>query len=131
MIYIDRERERWLQAAKNGIEKPVMRYALESDGWEFRKLLKENNTTVERVVELVQADRDGRCVVLPCDNETPSNGDRIRRMSDEELCGTIYAVQKALCIHFAKALGFPIEELKFEEDAPDILERLQQPAKEG
>lgn len=69
------------------------------------------------------------CVFGPCDNETPSRGDRIRRMSDEELSGTIYTMQKALCIHFAKTLGFPIEELKFEEDAPDILEWLKQPAK--
>lgn len=60
-----------------------------------------------------------------------TNADRIREMSDEELCGTIYTMQKALCIHFAKALGFPIEELKFEEDASDILEWFQQPAKEN
>lgn len=67
---------------------------------------------------------------IDTDPEIITNADRIREMSDEELCGTIYTMQKALCIHFAKALGFPIEELKFEEDAPDILEWLQQPAKE-
>ena len=72
-----------------------------------------------------------KCKPEVCNSAVPmTNADRIREMSDEELCGTIYAAQKALCVHFAKALGFPIEELKFEEDAPDILEWLQQPAKE-
>ena len=61
---------------------------------------------------------------------TETNADRIRRMSDEELAKQLYDMQKQLCIHFAKAVGFPVEELQFQEDAPDILDWLQQPAEE-
>lgn len=59
-----------------------------------------------------------------------TNADRIRRMSDEELAKQLYDIQKQLCVHFAKAVGFPVEELQFQESAPDILDWLQQPAEE-
>ena len=58
-----------------------------------------------------------------------TNADRIRAMSDEELAKTIYGMQKDLCKHFAEAVGYK-GPLEFDEDAPDILDWLKQPAKE-
>lgn len=40
------------------------KYALMLDGRAFRNILSENKITVKRIIELAEADRDGRCVVL-------------------------------------------------------------------
>ena len=57
-----------------------------------------------------------------------TNADKIRSMSDKELAKTLYEMQKNLCRHFAEAIGYT-DTLKSNEDAPDILNWLQQPAK--
>lgn len=64
------------------------------------------------------------------DFDPKTNADRIRRMSDEELAKQLYDMQKQLCVYFAKTVGFPVEELQFQEDAPDILNWLQQSVEE-
>lgn len=71
------------------------------------------------------------CVQGPCPYETPSNADHIRSMTDEELCGKLYDMQKAVARKIAEIMGFHSEELNFADEAPDILEYLKQPYKEG
>ena len=56
-----------------------------------------------------------------------TNADRIRAMSDEELAKALYRMQKEVCTHIAIAAGFSPEELDFADEAPDILDWLQQP----
>ena len=69
------------------------------------------------------------CVMGPCPEQKLSNADRIRSMSDEELAKALYRMQKDLCRYLAKAIGYT-DPLEFDEDAPDILNWLQQPAEE-
>lgn len=68
------------------------------------------------------------CVFGPCDNETPSNGDKLRRMSDEELAEWLtYPV----CKHADCALKCPvIPENKNIKCVQNILNWLRQPAEE-
>lgn len=47
------------------MERGAREYALMVDGQFLRELIEKNGTTVERIVELVEADRSGRCVVPP------------------------------------------------------------------
>lgn len=68
------------------------------------------------------------CVFGPCDDETPSNADRIRSMSDEELAD---AMSKEIMFTVCDAVC----EGKCRETTEDgckrkILEWLQRPAKE-
>lgn len=63
--------------------------------------------------------------------EPMTNGDRIRAMTDEELAKALFGMQKELCRHIATAVGFPPEELDFADDAPDILNWLEQPAEKS
>ena len=72
-----------------------------------------------------------KCKPKICGNVVPiTNADRIRAMSDEELAKQLYDMQKQLCVYFAKTVGFPVEELQFQENAPDILDWLRQTAEE-
>ena len=68
------------------------------------------------------------CVMGPCPYETPSNADRIRAMSDEELVDTLYGLQKEIARHVVIRLGYPGKILAFEESSPQLLEWLKQPA---
>lgn len=70
-------------------------------------------------------------VVVQCGAyKTPmTNADRIRTMSNEELANALYGMQKDLCRHIVTEIGYP-GELDFADDAPDLLEWLQQPAEE-
>lgn len=76
--------------------------------------------------------RIGSGLIWPCGAYRPkvtTNADRIRAMSDEELAKVLYGMQKDLCSHLAEAIGYT-DPLEFDEDAPDILNWLQQPAEE-
>ena len=58
------------------------------------------------------------CVWNPCDSQTPSNADRIRSMSDEELdC-------------FLHKVTYGMDECPYEYGSEKALEWLQQPAEE-
>lgn len=59
----------------------------------------------------------------------PTNADRIRAMSDEELAKVLYRMQKDLCRRLTEAIGYT-EPFEFDEDASNILNWLQQPAEE-
>lgn len=59
-----------------------------------------------------------------------TNADQIRAMSDEELAKYLYQMQKNILRHVATVIGYS-EEFDFADEAPDLLEWLQQPAKEG
>lgn len=61
--------------------------------------------------------------------DKPTNADHIRSVSDEELAKVLYRMQKDLCRRLTEAIGYT-EPLEFDEDAPDILNWLQQPAEE-
>lgn len=71
------------------------------------------------------------CVMGPCPHETLSNADRIRAMSDEELAETLYGLQKEVCRFMAIRLKYPVEKLKFEENLPELIDWLKQPAEES
>ena len=59
------------------------------------------------------------CVWNPCDSQTPSNADRIRSMSDEELdC-------------FLHKVTYGMDECPYEYGSEKALEWLQQPAEES
>ena len=59
------------------------------------------------------------CVWSPCYSQTPSNADRIRSMSDEELdC-------------FLHKVTYGMDECPYEYGSEKALEWLQQPAEEG
>ena len=70
------------------------------------------------------------CVDGPCLDDTPTNGDRIRGMTDEELAQALYAIQKSTCVYVLGIIGISKEKINFSENAPDILKWLKQPAKE-
>ena len=58
------------------------------------------------------------CVWNPCDSQTPSNADRIRSMTDEELdC-------------FLHKVTYGMDECPYEYGSEKALDWLQQPAKE-
>ena len=60
-----------------------------------------------------------RCVWSPCYSQTPSNADRIRSMTDEELnC-------------FLHKVTYGMDECPYEYGSEKALEWLQQPAEEG
>ena len=59
-----------------------------------------------------------------------TNADRIRAMSDEELAETLYGLQKEVCRFMAIRLKYPVEKLIFEENLPELIDWLQQPAEE-
>lgn len=67
------------------------------------------------------------CVEGPCGDQMPSNADKIRAMSDEELAKYLYQMQKNILRYVATVIGYS-EEFDFADEAPDLLEWLQQPA---
>lgn len=71
------------------MERGTREYALMVDGQFFRDLVEKNGTTVERIVELVEADRKGRCVVLQtnCNNteKTLKYGDIVYQADKERI----------------------------------------------
>lgn len=71
------------------------------------------------------------CVMGPCPEQALSNADRIRTMSDEELAETLYGLQKEVCRFMAIRLKYPVEKLKFEENLPELIDWLKQPAEES
>ena len=58
-----------------------------------------------------------------------TNADKIREMSDEELAKYLYQMQKNILRYVATVIGYS-EEFDFADEAPDLLEWLQQPAEE-
>lgn len=60
-----------------------------------------------------------------------TNAGRIRAMSDEELAETLYGLQKEVCRFMAIRLKYPVEKLKFEENLPELIDWLKQPADES
>lgn len=74
---------------------------------------------LERLEELVKADRAGRLVVLPS-NKALTNADRIRAATNQQLAKLLYDNQKEFCRLMYKNLGFEAE-LEFSEDYSDIL----------
>ena len=59
-----------------------------------------------------------------------TNADKIRAMSDEELAKYLYQMQKNILRHVATVIGYS-EEFDFADEAPDLLEWLQQPCEGG
>ena len=59
-----------------------------------------------------------------------TRADKFRAMSDEELAKYLYQMQKNVLRHVATVMGYS-EEFDFADEAPDLLEWLQQPAEEG
>lgn len=53
------------------IGKGAEKIALMEDGYFLRKIIEESGITIDRLCKLAQADRDGRCVVLPCADVAP------------------------------------------------------------
>ena len=73
----------------------------------------------KRIVALMEADKDGRLVVLPF-NKALTNADRIRAATNQQLAKLLYDNQKEFCRLMYKNLGFE-DELEFSEDYSDIL----------
>lgn len=73
----------------------------------------------KRIVALMEADRDGRLVVLPS-KKALTNADRIRAATNQQLAKLLYDNQKEFCRLMYKNLGFE-DELEFSEDYSDIL----------
>ena len=77
--------------------------------------------------------RTGAGLTCPCGAYRPktiTNADRIRAMSDEEMAETLYGVQKEVCRFMAIRMKYPVEKLKFEENLPELIDWLKQPAEE-
>ena len=55
-----------------------------------------------------------------------TNADKIREMRDEELAKYLYQMQKNILRYVATVIGYS-EEFDFADEAPDLLEWLQQP----
>lgn len=83
----------------------------------------------KRIVKLMEADKDGRLVVLPSDKAL-TNADRIRAATNQQLAKLLYDNQKEFCRIMYKNLGFE-DELNFSEDYSDILAWLNAPSKEA
>lgn len=83
---------------------------------------------IEHMRELLQAEQDGRLVVVPC-NKALTNADRMRTSTNQQLAKQIYETQKELCRMLYKKLGFE-DELNFSEDYSDILAWLNAPQEE-
>ena len=88
-----------------------------------------DTSIVERIRELLKADKDGRVVVLP-PNKALTNADCMRAATNQQLAKQIYDNQKKLCRMIYKNLGFE-DELNFSEDYSDILAWLNAPSKEA
>lgn len=73
----------------------------------------------KRIVALMEADRDGRLVVLPS-KKALTNADRIRAATNQQLAKLLYDNQKEFCRLMYKNLGFE-DKLEFSEDYSDIL----------
>lgn len=99
-------------------------YALEES-----KTLTEQLALLNRIRDLVEADRAGRLVVLPFNNAL-TNADRIRAATNQQLAKLLYDNQKEFCRLMYKNLGFE-DELNFSEDYSDILAWLNAPSKEA
>ena len=84
---------------------------------------------LDRLEELVKADKDGRLVVLPS-NKALTNADRMRTATNQQLAKQLYDNQKEFCRILYKNLGFG-DELTFSEDYSDILAWLNAPEKIG
>lgn len=83
----------------------------------------------KRIVALMEADRDGRLVVLPS-NKALTNADCIRAATNQQLAKLLYDNQKEFCRLMYKNLGLE-DELTFSEDYSDILAWLNAPSKEA
>ena len=73
------------------------------------------------------------CVWSPCASQTPSNADRIRSMSDEELVVFLdgFSSQCIECAEHGKNESCPIYKEGHYCRPQEVMEWLQQPAKEG
>lgn len=70
----------------------------------------------------------GECTASFCEyrRKKQTNADKIREMSDEELAKYLYQMQKNILRYVATVIGYS-EEFDFADEAPDLLEWLQQP----
>lgn len=84
---------------------------------------------IEHMRELLQAEQDGRLVVVPY-NKGLTNADRMRTLTNQQLAKQIYDNQKEFCRMLYKKLGFE-DELNFSEDYSDILSWLNAPQEES
>lgn len=64
------------------------------------------------------------CVLGPCSHETPSNADRIRAMSDEELAKLLWKTGR----NYRAVCADPV--VDFREHSAELMEWLKQPVKE-
>ena len=85
--------------------------------------------TFKRIVVLMEADRDGRLVVLPS-KKALTNADRIRATTNQKLAKLIKKKKKEFCRLMYKNLGFE-DELELSEDYSDILAWLNATSKEA
>ena len=82
------------------------------------------NDWCEKVIDSPDQDMQRDCQYF-CEK---TNADKIREMSDEELAKYLYQMQKNILRYVAIVIGYS-EEFDFADEAPDLLEWLQQPAK--
>lgn len=66
----------------------------------------------------------------PKPHKPQTRADRIRAMTDEELAKYLYQMQKNILRYVATVIGCS-EEFDFADEAPDLLEWLQQPCEGG
>ena len=75
------------------------------------------------------------CVMGPCLEQTLSNADLVRTMSDEELAGYLAEISGGTVLKMAAQLGIPLDQEKNERYIDrlkeEYLKRLQQPAEEN
>ena len=74
----------------------------------------------------------GECTASFCEYrmKKQTRADKIRAMSDEELAKYLYQMQKNILRYVATVIGYS-EEFDFADEAPDLLEWLQQPCEGG
>lgn len=58
-------KNQWIENIRRNEEIDIEKSEIMMDGHFLRDLINKNGTTIERIVKLVEADQDGRCVVLP------------------------------------------------------------------
>ena len=80
------------------------------------------NDWCEKVIDSPDQDMQRDCQYF-CEK---TNADKIREMSDEELAKYLYQMQKNILRYVATVIGYS-EEFDFADEAPDLLEWLQQP----
>lgn len=107
-------RGRLMQYEDTGLSPKGLEHAAEVENG-----LNSDGYSIARMAELMNADKDGRLVVL-LSNKALTNADRIRAATNQQLAKLLYDNQKEFCRLMYKNLGFE-DELEFSEDYSDIL----------